>query len=176
MNKVHFNSVDTDSLYMSIAGDMNAPLDQLFDYVIKDRAFYDKHIYKFMPNPAINTTYDTKKILGACVEKYGANQVALCAKCYTIWSDDRTISLKLKGISLKKNDIKPCDYKEVLDNQTVKKGKNINLQMNNNVMSKITVIKNALTMYHNKMIVLSNQCCCPYIHGLTAKDYYFENN
>lgn len=114
------------------------------------------------------------KILGCCVEKYGANQVALAAKCYTIWSDDRTISLKLKGVSLKKNNIKSSDYKHVIDSQTVIQGKNINLQLNNNKMSKITVIKNALTMMHNKMITLSNNCCCPFINGLTAKDYYIE--
>ena len=56
-----------------------------------------------MPNPSINNVYDEKKILGCCVEKYGANQVALAAKMYTIWSDDRTISLKVKGVSIKKN-------------------------------------------------------------------------
>ena len=127
-----------------------------------------------MPNPSINNVYDEKKILGCCVEKFGVNQVALAAKMYTIWSDDRTISLKVKGISLKKNNIKSSDYKDVIDGRTVKKGKNINLQMNNNVMSKITVIKNALTCMHTKMVVLSNQCCCPFINGLTAKDYFVE--
>ena len=39
-------------------------------------------------------------------------------------------------------------------------------------MSKITINKNALTGFHNKMIVLPNQSCLPFIKGLTAKDYY----
>lgn len=129
-----------------------------------------------MPNPAINDVYDEKKILGCCVEKFGANQVALCAKCYTIWSDDKTISLKLKGVSLKKNNIKSSDYKNVIEKQSVMKGKNINLQMNSQLMSKITVIKNALTAAHSKMLVLSNHCCCPYVNGFTAKDYFIENH
>ena len=127
-----------------------------------------------MPNPSINNVYDEKKILGCCVEKFGANQVALAAKMYTIWSDDRTISLKVKGVSIKKNNINSSDYKDVIDRQTVKKGKNINLQMNNNKMSKMTVIKNALTSMHTKMITLSNHCCCPFINGLTASNYFVK--
>ena len=175
-NVLHFNSVDTDSLYMSIAGDMNKPIDQLFDYAIKNKIFHDKHIYCFMPNPSINNVNDEKKILGCCVEKFGRNQVALAANMYTIWTDDKTISLKLKGVSLKKNNIKSSEYKEIIEKQTIMKGKNINLQMNNQLMSKITVIKNALTMMHNKMITLSNHCYCPYIHGMNASSYFIENH
>lgn len=47
---------------------------------------------------------------------------------------------------------------------------NINLQMNNHKMSKITVSKNALTNFNNKVITLPNGACVPYINGLTAKD------
>lgn len=35
-------------------------------------------------DPYINSVYDEKKILGCCVEKYGANQIALVAKIHTI--------------------------------------------------------------------------------------------
>ena len=63
------------------------------------------------------------------------------------------------------------DYNDILKNQTVKIGQNINLQMKNSTMSKVTVNKNALTGLHTKMIVLENQACAPFITGLTAKDY-----
>ena len=176
MNKLHLTSLDTDSYYWAVAGDPSKGIDQEFKYIIKDHDFYNKHIYKFMPNPDINSVYDEKKILGLCVEKFGENQVALAPKCYTIWNNDgRTKSLKLKGVSLKKNNIVSSDYRNIIDEGTVKVGKNINLQMKNNVMSKITVNKNALTGSHTKMIVLSNQACAPYIDGLTAKDYFVEN-
>ena len=46
--------------------------------------------------------------------------------------------------------------------------------LNTMEMSKITVQKNALTGFHNKMIVLKNQACCPFIKGLTANDYIVD--
>ena len=136
-----------------------------------------------MPDPSLNSVYDEKKILGCCVEKYGMNQIALCPKCYTIWNNENingqeircsfgvTKSLKLKGVSLKTNKIKSSDYKDILDNKCVKSGKNINLQMNHNIMSKITINKNALTGFHNKMIVLPNESCAPFIRDLRAANY-----
>ena len=44
------------------------------------------------------------KLLGCCVEKFGDNEISLCAKCYTIWDndEDKAKSIKLKGVSLKK--------------------------------------------------------------------------
>ena len=114
--------------------------------------------------------------------------IALAPKCYTIFNSGAvTKALKLKGVSLKKNHITSDDYKDIIDNGGVKVGKNINLQMmrklsappgmtcNNKIsemsMSKITVNKNALTGTHTKMIVLANQSCAPFIHGLTSGDY-----
>ena len=38
-------------------------------------------------------------------------------------------------------------------------------------MSKITINKNALTGFHNKMIVLPNEACAPFIKGLRANNY-----
>lgn len=55
-------------------------------------------------------------------------------ECYTIWNVDddgnrETKSLKVKGISLKTNHLVPSDYKDIIENNTIKQGKNINLQM-----------------------------------------------
>lgn len=66
---------------------MNDSNDQEFKHIIKDKHYYNKYIYEFMPDPDINSVYDEKKILGCCVEKYGDNQIALCPKCYTIWNN-----------------------------------------------------------------------------------------
>ena len=74
-------------------------------------------------------------------------------------------------MSLKKNNIVSNDYLDILQNRNIKKGKNINLQMKNGTMSKISVVKNALTGLHTKMIVLSNQCCAPFIKGINANGY-----
>ena len=159
LERIHFTSCDIDSVYFAVTSDMSRHGDQAFDSIITDRYFYDKYVYEFMPNPSINTKADEKKILGACVEKFGDNQVALGPKCYTIWNDhsNRPVSLKLKGISLKKNTIESFDYLHIINDRTVKPGINVNLQMVRNQISKVTVHKNALTGFHNKMIVLENQ-------------------
>ena len=135
LERIHFIEGDTDSAYFAIAGDMNRHGEQYFDAIIANREFYDKHVYKFMSNPSIGTIADEKKILDASIEKYGDNQEALCPKCYTIWNnkEDGTSepkSLKLKGVSLKKNSIESSDYLHVIQKRTVKPYININLQMN----------------------------------------------
>ena len=121
-----------------------------------------------MPDPDINTIYDAKKLLGCCVEKFGDCQVALCPKCYTIWTNNTTKALKLKGLSLGKNKIDRNDYVDAIKNNSIKYGKNINLQMNKGVMTKITTTKIAVNARHTKMITLSNQSCVPYVHGVPA--------
>ena len=78
---------------------------------------------------------DEKIILGTRIEKYGDNQVTLFPKCYTIWNNKEDVaseikSLKLKGVSLKKNSIESSDYLHVIQKRTVKPYININLQMN----------------------------------------------
>ena len=177
MDKLHFIEGDTDSMYYAVAGNPNEPPTQLFNNIIKNRSFWDQHVYKFFPNPDLHTIADEKKLLGCAIEKIGENMIALAPKCYTIWDNNaQTKALKLKGVSLKKNTIVHTDYSDVLNKCTVKHGKNINLQMKNNKMSKLTVNKNALTGCHTKMIVLSNHSCAPFITGFTAKDYYLEQS
>lgn len=55
-------------------------------------------------------------------------------------------------------------------------GSNTSLQMHDNVMSKVTTTKNALTGFNNKVITLSNGACVPYVNGLTAHDVIVKNN
>lgn len=113
---------------------MNRNDEQYFNIIFVNRGFNDKHVYEFMPNPSIGAKADKKKILGGSIENFGDNQVALCLKCYTIWNkkEDRSSeakSLKLIGISLKKNLIESSDYLHVIQERTVKPGIKINFQM-----------------------------------------------
>ena len=171
MNRIHFIEGDTDSAYFAIAGSPEEDNTQMFKHVIKNQKFYDEHVYEWLPDPNKNV-YDEKKILGMAVEKYGDNCIALAPKCYTIWNNTGvTKSLKLKGVSLKKNKIISSDYQEVITNETVKAGRNISLQLKHNKMSKVFITKNALTMTHTKMICLPNNSCAPYIHGMKADQY-----
>ena len=169
MDRIHYVEGDTDSAYWAVAGNPNEDYTQQFKYVIRDQSFYDAHVYEWFPDPS-KDIYDEKKILGLAIEKQGENCIALAPKCYTIWNNDGTTkSLKLKGVSLKKNRIVSADYKTALENTI--QGKNINLQLKNHTMSKVTVHKNALTATHTKVVVLPNQACAPFIHGLKADQY-----
>lgn len=42
------------------------------------------------------------------------------------------------------------------------------------VMSIIRMEKSALTEIHNKMIVLSNGCCAPFMNGINADHYLID--
>ena len=169
MERMHFVEGDTDSMYWAISGDPTKDYHQRFEYVVKDQAFYDKYKYLFFPEPGIEdplkSIQSEKKLLGLAIEKEGENCVALAPKCYTIWNNDsqKPVSLKLKGVSLKKNKIVYQDYLDVLNNKSTKQGVNINLQVKDSIMSKITVYKNALTASHTKMVVLENQSCVPFL-------------
>ena len=97
--------------------------------------------------------FDEKKLLGLAIEKEGENCIALAPKCYTIFNNNNTTkSLKLKGVSLKKNKIVSSDYRKSMDAPI--QGKNINLQFKGKNMTKITIVKNALT-------ACENHSCCP---------------
>jgi hypothetical protein len=50
-NKIHFIEGDTDSIYLALAGDPSKGIHQGFEYVVKDREFYDKHKYEWFPDP-----------------------------------------------------------------------------------------------------------------------------
>ena len=95
MEKVHITHGDTDSIYFAVAGNPNENVKQLFDYVIKDKEFYKNIMYKFLPNPKINTIADEKKINGCAIEKVYTELIALGPKCYA--GDEVCI---VKGVSL----------------------------------------------------------------------------
>ena len=170
-DRFHYIESDTDSLYLAIAGNPDEGNDQMFKYIIKDQEFYDKHVFEWLPDPN-KGVYDEKKILGMAVEKFGDSCIALCCKCYTVFNHDGTTkSLKLKGVSLKKNKIVSADYKKVIDEETIKAGRNISLQLKNGQMKKVFTNKNALTMAHSKMICLPNGSCAPFLFGVKASQY-----
>ncbi|KAA6332215.1 MAG: hypothetical protein EZS28_053302, partial [Streblomastix strix] len=53
----------------------------------------------------------------------------------------------------------------------ITKSTNMRLGQKNHQMSQLSIEKNGITGIHTKMIVLENQSCCPFMYGLTAKDY-----
>ena len=73
---------------------------------LSNQTFFDKHYFKFLPNKLLDEIHDTKKLLGACVEKVAECQIAPCPKCYSLFNlNGLTKPMKLKGVSLKKNSV-----------------------------------------------------------------------
>ncbi|KAA6324803.1 MAG: hypothetical protein EZS28_054144, partial [Streblomastix strix] len=123
------------------------------------------------------------KILGFGIENEGYELTSLGPKCYSMivnkWNNEKQQyefkpKITSKGIS-KSQQISYSDYVNVINKDIVKKCINGTLKMYDNVMSSIQVEKYALTGFNNKSIVLRNQCCCPYIKGLTANDYIIKD-
>ena len=170
MDKIHFIEGDTDSSYWAIAGDPNKDYHQRFEYVIKDKEFYDKHFYEWFPNPDKGVK-DEKKLLGLAIEKEGENMIALSPKCYTTFNGEKTITTKMKGCSKKRNNFSKDEYKECINNSKLTKGVNANLQVKRNKVCKLFMNKNALTGVHTKAIVLPNQSCAPFMFNISAANY-----
>jgi hypothetical protein len=83
--------------------------------------------------------------------------------------------LKLKGVSVKRNPhINKDAYISVLTENKIVMGVNVGFvaKVNQLLLQKIKVHKNALVPNHNKMIVLENQSCALIIKGLDPKKDY----
>jgi hypothetical protein len=176
MNRLHFIEGDTDSAYWAVSGDSNEGFDQGFKHVITNHEFYNKHVYDWFPsdfyssnnsNPTFNSDlakmqFD-KKLLGLAIEKQALNMIALGPKCYTLFNDPvKPIARKVKGVSIRQNPLTVGDYSDVIKEDRIVKGKNTNLQMSRNLMSKVLINKTALSGLHTKFQVLSdNSTCAP---------------
>jgi hypothetical protein len=168
---MHFVEGDTDSAYWAVSGDTNDDYKQGFSHVIKDKNFYNEHVYDWLPNPE-KDIYDEKKLLGLAIENQDENCIALAPKCYCLFPNQNIT--KMKGVKKSLNKMTTQDYQTAITKPII--GKNINLQMKNNVMSKIAIRKNALTGVHTKAIVLENHSCAPFIHNLSADtDFRIKN-
>jgi hypothetical protein len=173
MNKIHFIEGDTDSMYWAIAGNLDEDYKQGFKHVIKDENFYNDNIYEFAPNsfystnnsnPKFSSKLDemkfNKKILGLTIEKQFESMIALAPKCYTCFNADETQATRSKGVNTRQNRLCHTDYISVLDSKNTKAGTNINLQLHNGIMSKISSDKNILTATHTKYKVSNDFSTC----------------
>ncbi|KAA6378647.1 MAG: hypothetical protein EZS28_025826, partial [Streblomastix strix] len=158
MDRVHFCNMDTDSMYLAIAGS------QIEEWLPWDNC----------------TVAEEKKLIGITTESQGKNIVCLAPKCYSLYKgneqNDDIVSLvnRMKGVSEKKANLTTNDYIKYLN-----EGCNINvttnnLQMKMGVMSMISMEKSALTGIHNKMVILSNGCCAPFMYGISADHYLID--
>ena len=160
--------------------------------MIVSPVYYTRNIYKWLPNPEGGLA-DEKKLLGLAIEKEGTSMFALSSKCYTI-ATAKGQAIKNRGISGKEGemtsralmdrgiDVEPSalcsdDYSTVVKKQLageecVLRSTSLNLRVFRGVMSKIRTSKNALTGVHTKMVLLKNQSCAPFIHGLDARTGY----
>ncbi|KAA6382352.1 MAG: hypothetical protein EZS28_022121 [Streblomastix strix] len=179
MDRVHFCNMDTDSMYLAIAGSQIEGYKQGLKYVIKDQLFYDQHYKKWLPWDNC-TVAEEKKLMGITTESQGENIVCLAPKCYSLYNgneqNDDIVSLvnRMKGVSEKKANLSTNDYIKCLNDGCNINVTTNNLQMKMGVMSMISMEKSALTGIHNKMVVLSNGCCAPFMYGISADHYLID--
>jgi hypothetical protein len=107
-----------------------------------------------------------KKLLGLAIEKQGHIMIALLPKTYTQFNNDGKAKLKLKGVQLRQNPHLTKDsYSEIIQNGIAISGQNNTLQMKNDVMSRLTINKIALTGKNNKGYTCENGCVVPFVYG-----------
>jgi hypothetical protein len=173
MNKVHFVEGDTDSMYLAVGGNPEKGVHQGFEYVVKDREFYDKYFYKWYPDPSKGKE-DEKKLGGVAIEKEGNVMIAIAPKNYYIQTEERPV-MKAKGCSLGRNkQITPDDYIKNIKYDIPVNATNCGFRERKEVLVKEIVEKTAISGVHTKMIVLKNDACAPYIYELKASDYSVE--
>jgi hypothetical protein len=147
-------------MYWAISGNPNEGIDQDLKYVIKDKDFYDEHVYDYFPgnfystnnsNPKFDDNFQElcfeKKILGAAIEKRCESMIALAPKMYTCFNGDNTIKLACKGYGREaslnpsgnysgvSSNLKYTDYSKVYSERTTHTGTNNNFKLHNGVMS-----------------------------------------
>ncbi|KAA6392380.1 MAG: hypothetical protein EZS28_012092, partial [Streblomastix strix] len=170
---------DTDSMYLAIAGSQIEGYKQGLKYVIKDQGFFDQHYKEWLPWDNY-TVAEEKKLMGLTTESYGENIVCLAPKCYSLYNgneqNDDLVSLvnRMKGVNEKKANLSTNDYIKCLNDGCNINVTSNNLQMKMDVMSMINMEKSALTGIHNKMVVLANRCCAPFVYGINADHYQIE--
>ncbi|GHU24575.1 hypothetical protein FACS189472_17580 [Alphaproteobacteria bacterium] len=82
----------------------------------------------------------------------------------------------MKGYSEKRN-AERITVQSFFDNINKKEkidAENCGFHVKDGGVVKDLVNKVAISGVHTKMIVLENECCAPYIYGLSAKDYFVE--
>jgi hypothetical protein len=181
MNRIHAIEGDTDSLYFAVAGNPTKDYHQGFRYVVKDKGFYHKHCYEWFPDPYYGKVNE-KKLGGLAVEKEGDFLIAIAPKNYTIGSIEKIVDakLKMKGCSADRNKhITAQSYIDNIDKKEEVTAENCGFHVKEIAPDEWAVVKDtvrkvAISGVHTKMIVLENECCAPYIYGLTAKDYVVE--
>jgi hypothetical protein len=119
MIKVNFVEGNSGSMYMVFAGNPNDDCHQGYKYVIRNKEYYDRYVYKWLPDP--NKDIDNEKmLLDAVIEKEGYLMIAIAPKCYYLKTTKSTEAKqnevkKMKGVSVGLNpDITPESYKSCL--------------------------------------------------------------
>jgi hypothetical protein len=175
MTRIHFVEGDTDSMYFAISGNSEEDNNQGFKHVIKNKEFYNKHIYKFLPSNFYSETskptfkskiaqqlFD-KKLGGLAIEKHCDSMIALAPKMYSCINDENTpIESRVKGVrtAIKEKEIKPEHYIEAIQDKKVLEGSVSNLQLIRGIMSKIELRKNFITAAHTKYRVSKDFSTC----------------
>jgi hypothetical protein len=171
--RFHYVEGDIDSLYFAISRDKNEGIKQRFKHIITGGKFYNESVYKWLPsdfyssdnsNPTFETDIDKmgfdKKLLGYAIEKQFRHMIALAPKMYTAFNDNSTVSLKLKGVSIKQTNLNNNHYLHMLEEKCSIKSEQRNLKMYRNIMTKVNVNKTALSAFHNKYVILDDFSSC----------------
>jgi hypothetical protein len=135
---------------------------------VTDRTFYNQNYPLWFP--------EKKALMTLEYEHCGYNLIALAPKNY--WCDDgKNKVVKLKGVSTRGNlnkHINERTFQECIKKEKIIGAKNYVLRMKDHRMTKQLIYKTGLSGVMTKAVVLPNNACLPFVHGIGAKDYVTE--
>jgi hypothetical protein len=164
--KFHFIYTDTDSYMFAVAGDPTRDFNQNFEAIVKDKEFYANNYELFFPKK--------KTLLTLEYEHCGYDMIALAPKNYRI-TDRKEETIKQKGGTISKTvntHLNEEAFKNCLNNGEIIPAENHVLRTKGTVMTKQILRKTGISGICTKSVVLENQCCAPFIHGISASNYH----
>jgi hypothetical protein len=119
-------------------------------------------------------------LLGLAIEKHGFVMIAVGPKCYFLDTGKKKVS-RAKGFNQDYVQLQLEDYKKAIIEKEATCNNNMLLRMISPKglpfqMVKQYQYKKVITPTHNKMRVLENNSCAPFIKGLGREKYIVVNN
>ncbi|KAA6375019.1 MAG: hypothetical protein EZS28_029454 [Streblomastix strix] len=185
MDRVHFCSIDTESMNLAISGSTIEGHKQQFKYAIKDQQFKtiitnNGFLKKGVQLLKKETTWLRYRIIE---RKYhlSSSQMQFCYRQQK--NDDVEDVIRMKVVNEKNSGLIRDGYINCIENYSNESVQVTQIQLKNGVMSMIKINKSELTGVIDKMIVIDNDIskgqsfsCAPQIMNIDASNYRYKDN
>ncbi|KAA6375972.1 MAG: hypothetical protein EZS28_028501 [Streblomastix strix] len=152
MDRVHFCSKDTDSMYLAISGSQIEGYKKQFKHIIMVQEFWYNHYKEWLPWEGCSIA-EEKKLLGCAIEIQREGIICLAPKCYSAIDGEIEDVIRMKGINEKNSSLTRDDYIKTLTG----------------IVDKMIVIDSDISKGQS-------YTCAPQIMNVDASSYHYQDN